>query len=69
MAISAYAIGNKVWLVSTETTAEDKVPATLPIGSIVLMPMEAWELAQQIDQAADEASKRSGKSLKPIKVR
>lgn len=49
--ISAYAISGKVWLVATREVAQADVPATLPIGSVVLTPAEAVALYKQLTEA------------------
>lgn len=48
MSISAYVIGGKVWLVHTEKVAQETVPATLPISSVVLTPEEVKALTAQL---------------------
>lgn len=62
MSLSAFVIGRgypKVWVVSTEDVAQDDVPATLPIGSVVLTAQEALKLGQQMIAASAEAQRRS----------
>ncbi len=56
--ISAYPIGGKVWLVRTEKVADDRVPHTLPMGSIVLTPAEAHSLIRQLYEAEAKAKSR-----------
>ena len=56
--ISAYAIGGKVWLVRTEQVADDRVPGTLPMGSVVLTPDEAHRLIRQLYGAEAKAKAR-----------
>ena len=56
MSISAYPIGNKVWLVRTDEVAQDKVPETLPIGSVTLEPGAAIDLYLQLGMAIEKAS-------------
>jgi hypothetical protein len=61
MSLSAYAIGDKVWLVHTDSVAEPGVPNTLPIGSIILTPDEAVALKEQLVEAFTDASSRRAK--------
>jgi hypothetical protein len=49
--ISAYPIGGKVWLVSTNHVAQAEVPETLPLGSPVLTVDEAIALYVQLSEA------------------
>lgn len=60
MSLSAYPIRNKVWLVRTDEVAEKDVPATLPLGSVILEPGEAIDLYLQLGMAIEKASAASG---------
>lgn len=51
MSLSAYLIGDKVWIVNTDKTADPETPKTLPIGSVVLESGEALDFASQIIEA------------------
>lgn len=58
MSVSAFAIGGRVWLVGTREVAEDQIPETLPLGSIVLDPRDAIRLGAQIHDAGMRAANR-----------
>ena len=58
MSLSAYNIGRHVWIVATEEVAQREVPATLPIGSVVLNAEEASKLGAQVLAAALMAEDR-----------
>ena len=62
MSLSAYTIGERVWVVHTGTVAEESVPETLPIGSVVLTPHEAKTLGAQMIHASAEAYRRTQKA-------
>jgi hypothetical protein len=49
--ISAYALGEKVWLVRTDKTAQVEFPQTIPIGSVVLTEQDAKAFTQQLGMA------------------
>lgn len=56
MSLSAYAIGNKVWLVRTDEVAQKDVPETLPMGSFVIEPGPAVDLYLQLGMAIEKAT-------------
>ncbi len=56
MSMSAYRIGDKVYLIHTFQAADPTLPRTLPIGSPSLTLAEARKLSDQIYAAAAKAS-------------
>ena len=49
--VSAYAIGERIWIVATEKTADENIPRTLPMGSLVLTEEEAKAFTRQLGMA------------------
>ena len=56
--ISAYTIGGKVWLVATPQVAQEIIPETLPIGSVILDYAEAARLLAQLGLAVGKLEQR-----------
>jgi len=67
MALSAYRLGSKIWIVATERLADPTVPRTLPVGSVVLTVPEARLLAQQIIDAAAKPTSLTTSAPKVIR--
>jgi hypothetical protein len=59
--ISAYLIGARVWLVATPTVAQEEVPETVPIGSLILDYDEAARLLAQLGMAVGKLEQRKGR--------
>ncbi len=66
--ISAYAIGSKVYVLSTAKAADPEMPRTLPIGSPALTAREALACAAQMKDAAEQALRMESKPLPKVRA-
>ena len=55
--ISAYAIGTRVWLVPTRAVAQQQVPGTLSVGSVILEVAQAKAIRDQLSDAITRAER------------